>query len=196
MTEPRDARLEALAAADEAFTAAGERYNEKWAGLVAAKALERKAAQEQQAAYQTAFAAGIIIERVVQFSNIYYPAGERPYSLGNAIDEAVRLPLDEEHAKSLQGVFAHNVRVISASTDRMNRTLDIPPLPQGVQSIQFTVMGLRANSELPERLDPISWIDDENPMITYTGTLDAIEWRLPTDDEVATYSQQAVASNA
>lgn len=196
MVEPRDARLEAIAAVDQAFVHAGEYFNDRWTDLVMAKTYERQAAQDRQAAYQTAFRAGIIIKRVVEPSEIYYPAGERPHSLGNEIDEAVRLPLDEEHAESLQGAFANKVQVISASTERMNRPWDMLPLPQGIQTISFTVMGLRANAELPEPLHPVSWIDEENPTTTYTGKLDAIEWRLPTDAEVAAFGVQTASSNA
>ncbi len=172
--------MELLRRADAAYLEAGDAVARTSREAENALSKEARIGSDRINAYETAFAGGIVIERVLDPESIRYHAGYNNYFYNlfeQGPDAPVGLELDEAHAASLEPAFAHSVWINHhKSLDRKNAT------EQPKIEVRFTVLGDHDNEDIDSYVDrPIGKTTDERK---YTGPLEAIEWRLPTEADV------------
>lgn len=181
-----DPRMELLKQLDEAHRESGANFDSQYSRVQDAQNKVWDAGTARLTAYKKAFVGGFIIERVLDPAKIRYIAGyiSRPVGglFGGYEDDLVGLPLDEDHAASLSGKLA-----INAYPDMWSfRTLSESKaqLPQDEMVVSFEVAGRGENAVVPEEV----WqFDEEESTTRYQGQLKAIEWRLPTKEEIQAF---------
>lgn len=167
--------MEALEQLDEAHRKAGTASDEAYHAWEEAQSAEWDAGEEREKKYNEALVRGLIIERVLDRSNVRYLAGYEN-------EEAVWLHLNNAHAQSLQGVLAVQASVRLSSYTRSWR--EAGNQPQSPMQVSFEVPGEHSNMQIEARSDVTT---------KYRGPLEAIEWRLPTEEEIQNYAGSVAA---
>lgn len=186
-----DFRLAAMVAANAAFAEAGARFDRTWVDLVAAADAETAAQDMRERAYSVAMRSGFIFESVLDPERVTYFAG---YEGGEDGDQ-IHPELDEAHAESLKGAFAHTVEILMPRGDRIDsRSWRTRPTSTGTfGSLWFSVDGIHTNAEVPGLAQSAAEALKQTHT-RYFAALEAIEWRIATDDEVAKFGNRANSS--
>jgi hypothetical protein len=182
--------IELLKVADEAHREAGVAFDESYQALATAQGAEAQAGKERVERYMEAFADGFIIEKVLRRSEIEYVAGYR-YSRESGEDEPQWRRLDVGHARSLEGVFATDVNIDSIGWTF--RQMSDMPKPQANLPVSFNVAGLHENAGGGRRIQ-VHRNDRERATTSYSSELSAIQWRLPTEEEIHAFGGLATAA--
>lgn len=172
--------MELIGRANEQYALAGNEKQKAEHAASRARDAYVVAAERRVEQYNKVLAGGFIIERIVDPRRISYLAG---YKEGNIFDpegrdEPVHLELDKDHAQGLVGAFATDFETHLSFVEDEN-------YPGHNFRARFVVAGDHDNSDT-------SWIDEplrdyEEDFRQYRGALDAIEWRLPTQDEIVRF---------
>jgi hypothetical protein len=170
--------IELLTKADEAYEDSVKTAAQRLQELQAAKHQEAVTLEQRVERYSEAFAGGIVIERIVDPESVTFITGYR--DSWNIEDGPESDYLDDQHAKSLEGAYASEVRVNDYDLRMGRNSSDL--------KLHFEVAGIHTNTEVDEDL---FWPGDDPTSTEYSGKLRAIEWRLPTEDEVRAFGSLA-----
>lgn len=174
---------EALKKTDEAYKTAGRALEKQFRGVEKAQSAELVAAQERVRAYDRFFLGRIVVEHVADPAKIRYFAGIAESE--DPGEDMRHLALDEGHTASLEGILAGNVRFFLEESGQrgVEELQDHEPQPPLV--ISFEIPGIHTNEEEGESLTRASWLGD---ITHYSGEFAAIEWRLPTFEEIQQFA--------
>lgn len=186
--------LETLREADEAHTKANEAVDERWRNLAEALSSEADAIEKRIDTYTAVLLSGFVIERVLDPKAIKFLAGWRTryaHIFDHGEDESVWLELDEDHAAGLSGQFFNFVEADIYPRHRSVDDLKVREERRSKQELKvaFQAEGRRENADMPDNLRLRTYEyshegEGVESATAYNGLLRAIEWRLPTQEEI------------
>lgn len=177
MTTP----IEMLRETDKAYASAAAAHDVAHQAVKNARSQEGQAAEKRADQYNKVLGNGFIIERITEPDRISYFAGMTEGNILNPEDDGSRvcLELDEDHAASLEGLLAigASIRTLDARTEEEMRLK--APLPGLI--VDFEVTGIHTNQQGKAGVHRGDWMGDNTQ---YSGELEAITWRLPSEEEI------------
>lgn len=212
MPTPQE-EMERLVELDAQHIDAAAKFDAAWTALQEAIPLEESAFKERHDAYASVLRSGFIIEQVIDPLAIKYAAGyTNEHYDGYPYEEPVYEHLDEAHAELLVGQYAFHTGSIVDTPLFMERIPYSGPHVQIYESarqfdsnisVRFEVAGDNRNAvpgkgaDSDDYDDPNHyWTYDEGSLAetSYRGLIQAIQWRLPTEEEIAHFAHtRAVA---
>jgi hypothetical protein len=185
-----DPRMESIERYTRERQSAGTELEAAFNACNDARSREDEATRKLEEGYSTVLASGFMIGRIVDLEGITYFAGYTGYDPDNS--SRYDLELDEEHAKNLEGAFAYNASVRFWPTFRDDKDL-AQGKPQPKPRFTFTVNGEHNNQTVINGdITPCDRLGDGKT--EYSASLEAVEWRLPTEKEIQKYAGSSILS--